>query len=149
MAVKPIPDDRPRLTPYLIVQGVPQLIDFMKEVFDAEERHRTTRPDGRVVHAEVRIGDSAVMMGEPTGKWKPMPGSIHLYVNDADATYKRALQAGATSLMEPADQYHGDRYGGVEDPAGNHWWIVTHIEDVSPEDMAKREKEFLKQQAHS
>ena len=106
-----------------------------------------TVPDGRVVHAEVRIGDSMVMMGEPHGKWKSMPGAVFIYVQDADATYKKALEAGARSLMEPQDQYHGDRYGGVEDSFGNQWWISMRIEDVSPEEMARREEEFFRQKA--
>lgn len=122
MAVKPIPDGYHTVTPYLIVQGVAKLIDFLKQAFEAEEIHRTTRPDGTIMHAVVRIGDSVVMMGE----FKPMPGSIYLYVNDTDATYKRALQAGAASMMEPADQFYGDRNAGVKDPVGNHWWIATH-----------------------
>jgi len=147
MAVKPIPDDRPCITPYLVVPGVARLIDFLKQVFDAKETHRSAMPDGTVVHAEVRIGDSFVMMGEPQGDWKAMPGNIYIYVEDADATYRRALEAGATSLMEPADQFHGDRYGGVRDPFGNGWWIVTHIEDVPPEEMARRDKEFMKQRS--
>ncbi len=144
MAVKPIPDGRPRITPYLAVHGVPKLIDFLKQVFAAEVTHRTTMPGGRE-HAEVRIGEALVMMGEPGGDWKPMPGSIYIYVSDADSTYKRALEAGATSLMEPADQYHGDRYGGVQDPFGNQWWIATHIEDVSPEEIARREAALMKE----
>lgn len=94
--------------------------------------------DGTIMHAEVRIGDSVVMMGESGGEFTPMPASIHLYVEDTDATYKRALRAGATSLREPADQFYGDRSAGVKDLAGNHWWIATHKEDVSPEELEKR-----------
>jgi len=87
-------------------------------------------------------------MGEPRGEWKPMPGTIYLYVyvNDTDAVYKRALQAGATSLMEPSDQFYGDRNAGVKDPVGNYWWIATHIEDVPPAELAKRAEAFMKQQ---
>ncbi len=149
MAVKPIPDDRHRVTTYLVVPGVPKLIDFMNQVFGAQELRRTTAPGGRVAHAEVKIGDSFIMMGEPTGEWKVMPGMMYVYVEDVDATYREALAAGATSLMEPADQYHGDRYGGVEDPFGNKWWIATHIEDVSPAEMAKREQAFSQQKAQA
>lgn len=83
------------------------MIDFLKQAFTAKEISRHTRPDGSIMHAEVRIGDSVIMMGEPTGEFRPMPGSIHLYVHDTDAAYKRALQAGATSLREPADQFYG------------------------------------------
>lgn len=147
MTVQPIPEGRHRVTPYLIIEGVPRLLEFTKQVFDAEEVHRSSLPDGSVIHAEVTIGDSAIMMGEARDEWKPMPGSIYLYTEDCDATYQRALDAGATSLMEPADQFHGDRYGGVQDACGNQWWLVTHIEDVSPEEMARREAEFIKQRA--
>jgi PhnB protein len=100
--------------------------------------HRFSGPDGTVGHAEVRIGGSPVMMGEARGPWPAMPCAIYLYVNDTDAVYRRALAAGATSLMEPADQFYGDRNAGVKDPCGNFWWIATHKEDVSPEELQAR-----------
>ena len=146
MAVKPIPDGFHSVTPYLIVPGVAKLIDFLKQAFEAEETHRSTRPDGAIMHAQVTIGDSAVMMGEPMGEFQPMPGSIYLYVNDTDAVYKHALRACATSIMEPADQFYGDRNAGVKDPSGNIWWIATHKEDVPPEELAKRAEALMKQQ---
>jgi PhnB protein len=146
MAVTPIPKGYHTVTPYLVVQGVPKLIDFLKQAFDAQEIMRMPRPDGTIMHAEVRVGDSAVMMGEARGEFKPMPGSLYLYVDDTDATYQRALQAGATSLMEPANQFYGDRHAGVADPVGNHWWIATHIEDVLPEELARRAEAFMKQE---
>lgn len=139
MAVKPIPDGYHSVTPYLVVQGAAKLLDFLKQAFAAQELHRPMlRPDGTIMHAEVRVGDSVVMMGEPMGEHTPMPGSLYLYVPDVDAVYKRALQAGATSLTEPADQFYGDRSAGVTDPVGNRWWIATHKEDVAPEEMAQR-----------
>ncbi len=147
MAVKPIPDGFHSVTPYLVVPGVPKLIDFLTQAFEAKELHRSARPDGAIMHAEVKIGDSIVMMGEPMGEFKAMPGAIYLYVNDTDATYKRALQAGATSMTEPADQFYGDRNAGVKDPAGNLWWIATHKEDVSPEELAKRAQAMMKKQS--
>lgn len=147
--VKPIPDGYHTITSCLIVPGVAKLIDFLKEAFGAKEALRRTRPDGAVVHAEVRIGDSRVMMGEPMGEWKAMPCAIYLYVDDADAVYKRALQAGATSLMEPADQFYGDRNAGVKDPVGNLWWIATHIEDVPPEELTKRAEAAMRQQGQA
>jgi uncharacterized glyoxalase superfamily protein PhnB len=119
MAVKPIPDGYHTVTPYLTVQGAAALLEFLKKAFDAKETERVTRPDGTIGHAEVKIGDSVVMLSEAMGEWKAMPTSIYLYVNDADAAYKRALQAGGTSVMEPANQFWGDRHGGVTDPAGN------------------------------
>lgn len=145
MAVNPIPKDRSRITPYLVVSGADKLLDFLKQVFDAEEFYCMRSSDGSVMHAEVKIGGESIMMGEAKDEWPPMPGSVYIYVEDADATYKKALEAGATSIMEPADQFHGDRYGGVTDPAGNQWWIVSHVEDVSPEELARREKEFIQQ----
>ena len=138
MTVKPIPDGYHSVTPYLVVQGADKLIDFLKEAFEGTEVERMTRPDGGVAHAEVRIGDSVIMMGEASGEFPAMPAMIYLYVNDADAVYKRALQARATSLEEPSDQFYGDRRAGVKDQFGNYWYMATHKEDVSPEEMARR-----------
>lgn len=138
--VKPIPQGYHSVTPYLSVQGVPKLITFLKQAFGAEERERMTTPDGRVSHAEMKIGDSIVMMGEPTGESKPMPSMIYLYLEDTDAAYKRALAAGATSLRAPTDMFYGDRNAAVTDSVGNQWWIATHMEDVPPEEMQRRMK---------
>ncbi|HYT29731.1 MAG TPA: VOC family protein [Actinomycetota bacterium] len=135
--VEPIPDGYHSVAPYLMVQGVPGLIDLLRDAFGADESLRLPRPDGTIRHAEVRIGGSVVMMGEVSDPSQTMPASIHLYVEDADAAYERALRAGATSLREPTDEFYGDRLGGVRDPVGNQWWIATHREDVPPEEMAK------------
>jgi PhnB protein len=137
-SVKPIPDGYHTVTPYLIVHGVPRLLDFLQQAFGATELIRAPRPDGSIMHAEVTIGDSRVMMGEPPTSSPSMPGCVHLYVVDTDALYHLALQAGATSLREPTDQFYGDRMAGVQDPVGNHWWIATHTEDVSPAELARR-----------
>jgi uncharacterized glyoxalase superfamily protein PhnB len=145
MAVRPIPEGHHTVTPYLVVHGVPQLLDFVHQAFGAVEVHRTALPDGTIMHAEVRIGDSIVMMGEAPSGSRPMLGSLYLYVPDADAVYRSALEAGATSLTEPADQFYGDRSAGVLDPLGNHWWIATHKEDLSPEEMARRVEAAVKQ----
>jgi PhnB protein len=136
--VKPVPDGFHSITPYLAVPGVAKLIDFLAAVFDAKETERMMRPDGTVHHAEVQIGDSKVMLGEPAAPRQPMPAMLYLYVADVDAAYHRAIQAGATSLAEPANQFYGDRHGGVQDPSGNQWWIATHIEDVAPDEMQRR-----------
>jgi PhnB protein len=139
VAVKPVPEGYHTATPYLIVPGVAKVIDFLKQTFDAKElRERSSRPDGAIMHAEVRIGDSPIMLGEPVGQFQAMPATIYVYVPDTDACYQRALKAGGTSLMEPADQFYGDRNAGVRDPSGNVWWIGTHIEDVAPEEIARR-----------
>ena len=147
MPVKPIPDGYHSVTPYLIAQGADKLLDFLKRAFAAEETVRMPKPDGSIAHAEVRIGDSVVMLADAGEQWSPMPAGIHLYVEDCDATYLRALEAGATSVQEPADQFYGDRSGGVRDPVGNHWWISTHVEDVSEEEIAKRAEERAAQES--
>ena len=137
-SVKPIPEGAHTVTPYLVVEGIPKLLDFLKQAFGAQERFRMARPDGGVMHADVMIGDSIVMMGEAMGEWKPKPGSLYLYVEDVDAVYQRAIDAGGTKVREPSNQFYGDRTGGVIDPCGNYWGIATHVEDVSHEEMAKR-----------
>ena len=138
--VKPVPEGYHSVTPYVTVEGAPKLIDFLKEVFHAEERERMLTPEGRVSHAEVKIGDSIMMLSDPSAQWTPVPASAYVYVDDTDAAYNRALKAGATSMLEPADQFYGDRNAGVRDQWGNRWWIATHVEDVSPEEMQRRMK---------
>ena len=115
-------------TPYLIVENVSGLIFFLHEVFGAVSRGEPKiREDGSIQHAEVRIGDSVIMMGEPTEEYPCMPSMIYLYVNDCDESYQKALDEGAVSVLEPSLYPHGDRYGGVRDFAGNISWIVTHV----------------------
>lgn len=138
MAVKPIPEGYHTVTPYLIVPDVEGQIRFVKEAFDAEERSISRDGDGRIMHAEVKIGDSVVMMGESNEEFPPMPAMLHLYLENVDAVYQRALAAGATSLREPTDEFYGDRAGGVQDAYGNQWWMATHVEDVSEEEMMRR-----------
>jgi uncharacterized glyoxalase superfamily protein PhnB len=141
---KAIPDGYHSVTPHLINENASRLMEFLKQAFDATEINRMADPDGRVMHAEMRIGDSMVMIGEASGEWKPMPASIALYVENADATYKRALDAGAVSIREPQDQFYGNRSGAVRDLAGNHWWIATHIEDVPPGELKTRAEKWMK-----
>jgi uncharacterized glyoxalase superfamily protein PhnB len=138
MAVKPIPDGYHHVTPYLIVRGADALVEFLKQSFGAKEMMRHARPDGAVMHAEVRIGDSVVMLADASDQHPPAPCVLHLYTEDTDAAYQRALKAGGTSLREPATQFYGDRSAGVKDPFGNSWWISTHVEDVSPEEIERR-----------
>jgi len=138
MAVKPIPDGYHTVTPYLVVSDVAGLIDFLEQVFGASETERMERPDGSIMHAEVRIGDSVVMMGEASDEFAPMPGMLHIYLEDVDDAYGRALAAGATSLREPTDEFYGDRAAGVQDAFGNQWWMATHVEDVSAEELQRR-----------
>jgi PhnB protein len=136
--VKPIPDGYHQITPYLTVENGAELVEFLQRAFGATVQHQMDRPDGSLWHADLQIGDSHVMLGGASEEWPAMPSAIHLYVEDADATYTRALAAGGTSIMEPMDMFYGDRHGGVKDPSGNSWWIATHIEDVSPEELARR-----------
>ena|ERR1051325_4460394 len=145
MAVKPIPDGYHTVTPYLVVEGAARMIDFMKEAFGAEEVFRMAGKDGRVDHAEVRIGNSMIMVGDASDEHKARPSMICLYVEDVDATYQRAIAAGATSIREVADQFYGDRSGGVTDASGMQWWISTHVEDVTPEELAKRAAAYEEQ----
>jgi len=136
--VKPIPDGYHTVTPYLVVSGVARLLEFQQQAFGATVIERMTRPDGTVMHAEVRLGDSMVMLGEPQEASQAMPAMLYLYLEDVDAVYRRALAAGATSVREPATQFYGDRNCGVRDACGNQWWIATHVENVSPEEMKRR-----------
>jgi PhnB protein len=134
MPVKPIPQGFSTVTPYLYMKDAARFIDFVKTAFGAVEHGRMPGPDGTISHASLQIGDSMVMLSEGDAK----PCSLFLYVEDTDAQYRRALQAGATSDMEPADQPWGDRYATVKDAWGNLWQIGTHIEDLSEEEMMKR-----------
>ncbi len=136
--VKAVPEGYHTVTPSLVAEHVGRLLDFVIEAFDAMELDRLTLADGTIAHAEVKIGDSRVMMGEASAEWSAMPGRVYLYVSDADASYKRALEAGATSIMEPKDQFYGDRNAVVRDPVGNVWTIATHKEDLTPEEIRRR-----------
>jgi PhnB protein len=147
MAVSPIPEGYRTVTPYLVVEGATNVLEFVKQAFGAEEKFRMDAPGGKIGHAEVQIGDSIVMMGDAGAENPAMPAMIHLYVDDCDATYERALVAGGTSEREPTDQFYGDRSAGVRDSAGNLWWIATHVEDVPEEEMAKRIEEATAAQA--
>jgi PhnB protein len=138
--VKAIPEGYHTITPYLVLDGAARVIEFLKQAFDAKEMLRMSGPDGKIGHTELRIGDSMLMLSDSQGPWKPMPAMLYLYVEDVDATYQRALQAGATPVSEPKDQFYGDRSGAVQDSSGNQWWIGTHIEDVSEEELLRRHK---------
>jgi PhnB protein len=141
MAVKPIPDGYHAVTPYLVVDGASKLIDFLKGTFGATELFRMPAPGDRVGHAEVKIGDSNIMIADNTGEWPARPAMLYVYVTDVDATHKRALSAGATQVKEPANQFYGDRSSGITDAFGNYWGIATHVEDVSPEELERRAKQ--------
>ena len=126
------------VTPYLTVQGAAKLLDFLKQAFGAEEIGRYPEPSGRIAHACVKIGDSMVEMSDCTDEWPATACSLHFYVPDVDAVYRRALKAGGVSLREPADQFYGERSAGVRDVCGNNWFIGTRIEALSKEEIDKR-----------
>jgi PhnB protein len=144
---KPIPPGFHTVTPYLIIDGAEDIIGFMQKAFGAKSEHEPTkRPDGKIMHATLKIGDSMVMLADSSEHAKATAVMLYLYVPDVDAAYQKALKAGATSLMEPADQFYGDRTGGVKDAAGNSWFFGTHIEDVAPDELKKRAAEMFKNQ---
>ena len=142
MKVKPIPEGFHTITPYFNVREAAKYIDFLKHAFDAKVTFVATFSDGSLLSAEVQVGDSMVMIGEADDNEKNvMRASLYLYVDDVDAVFNRAIQAGATPIDEPVDQFWGDRSGVVEDPAGNQWWISTHREDMSTEELVRRAEE--------
>lgn len=121
------PEGYTSVAPYLIVDGAARTIDFLVRVFGAEELRRFAGPDGRVMHAEVRIDDTVVMLADGGGDWPPVPANVHVYVPDVDDVYRRALEAGAVSVQEPVKKDDEDRRGGVRDAVGTTWWIATRV----------------------
>ena len=146
MAVKPVPEGYHTITPYITVNNPEQVIDFLKKAFDAQEIFAMRDEQGKVRHAEVKVGSSMLMLGGAHDQWTARPGNFYVYVEEVDAMYKRAVAAGATPISEPADQFYGDRHGGVTDSQGNNWWIATHIEDVARDELDRRAKEWEQKQ---
>ncbi|WP_328942086.1 VOC family protein [Streptomyces sp. NBC_00250] len=146
MSVNPVPQGYHTVTPWIISRDTVALIDFLKRAFGAEELACMADEEGTVQHAEVRIGDSVVMMFDARPEWPPTPGFLRLYVEDADATHRQAVAAGGTSVTEVTHLFFGDRVGRVRDPLGNLYWIQTRVEDLSPEEMEHRlgDPEFTK-----
>ena len=140
--VKAIPEGYHSIQPYLISNEADKIIDFAKKAFGAQEIMRMPGPDGGVMHAEFKVGDSIVMTGGGGPGMTSQPATVMFYTEGVDEVYKRALSAGGTSEREPEDQFYGDRSAGVKDPAGNTWWIHTHVEDVSEQEMERRQKEM-------
>lgn len=147
-AANPVPQGYHNVTPYLVVEGAAKVIDFMKKTFDAKEATRMTGPDGKIGHAELKIGDSTVMIGDAMMDFRPMQASLYVYVEDVDKTFQRAIQAGAKSIKEPMDQFYGDRSGCVLDSGNNTWWIATHVEDVSEPELKRRAQEMQHKMAN-
>jgi uncharacterized glyoxalase superfamily protein PhnB len=136
--VKNPPEGYRTVSSYAVVEDPDEVIAFVTGVLGGSVKERVEGPDGRVTHAELIIGDSMVMVGGAGGENAPFPAMLHVYVDDVDDVYRAAIQAGATSIREPEDMFYGDRSGGVADSQGNQWWLSTHVEDVSPEEMARR-----------
>jgi PhnB protein len=144
--VNPIPDGYPRVMPYLIVDGASAAIDFYSSVLGAKERMRMPMPGGKIGHAELELGDSLIALADEfpdMGARGPRsiggtPVTLHVYVEDVDAVFEEALKAGATALGQVEDRFYGDRSGQFEDPFGHKWDVATHVEDVAPDEMAKR-----------
>ena len=147
MAVKPIPDEYHSVQPYLVVDGAQELIAFLRGTFGVDEPQAMPRPDGKVGHAEVHVGDSVIMLADSGGPTEAEPTQTMLvcYVEDCDKTYAKALEAGGESIQAPEDQFYGDRAAGVRDAFGNRWYFHTHVEDVSPEEMGRRMQEMQQQ----
>ncbi|MCB1125244.1 MAG: VOC family protein [Verrucomicrobiae bacterium] len=149
--VKPVPEGYHSVTPYLILKDAAKAIEFYGQVFGATESCRMPTPDGKVAHAELRIGDSCVMLAdenEAVQARSPLTigdtsVNLLLYIEDVDTVVRRAVAAGATLLMEVKDQFYGDRSGTFVDPFGHKWTVATHIEDLTPEEMERRAKELL------
>lgn len=149
--VKPIPDGYPRLSPGLAVDDASAAIEFYRDVFGATERMRVPRPGGKIMHAELQIVDSVLMVNDEApeiGSLGPRsvggtPVVLSVYVEDVDATFARALELGAKEIHPITNQFYGDRSGGFEDPWGHKWYVATHVEDVSEEDMAARMADMM------
>ena len=147
--VDAIPEGMHTVTPHLVCEGAAAAIEFYKKAFGAVETARMPGPNGKLMHAAVRIGDSTVMLADDFPEYgglgpkalKGSPVTLHVYVTDADATFAQAVAAGATVKMPMADMFWGDRYGQVTDPFGHHWSIATHVKDMTPEEMSEAMKQ--------
>ncbi|CAG0989319.1 hypothetical protein GPROT1_02874 [Gammaproteobacteria bacterium] len=155
MSVKAIPDGYHTVTPYLHVQGAAQAIEFYQRAFGATELFRLVAPNGNIGHAEIKIGDSAIMLADPceTGEFRSPQSlggssvSLHVYVEDVDARFAQAVSAGAKVRRPLQDQFYGDRTGALEDPFGHVWFLATHKEDLTPEEIGRRAEALHRQES--
>ena len=145
-AKSPIPPGHHTVTPQLTCDNTAQAIDWYKKALGAEEIARAVGPDGKIMHAEIKIGDSLIMVSDATAQNQPTQTMLYIYVPNVDAVYQRAVAAGGTSVMEPMDMFYGDRSGGVKDPSGTQWFIGTHKEDVAPQELKRAEAHLKSQQ---
>jgi uncharacterized glyoxalase superfamily protein PhnB len=147
MAVKPIPEGYHTVVPYIVAEDANALLTFLKAGLHATEQEIMRYPDGRIWHGDVMVGDSHVMLSQATAQHPAMPITLYLYVPDTDAAYRDAIAAGGSSVMEPATQFYGDRNAGVRDSNGNMWYFGTHVEDVPPEEIKRRQAEEAEKRA--
>jgi PhnB protein len=132
------PDGFHTVNPYLVVRGAAEVLDFLVKAFDAKEvGERFKAPDGKIMHAAVRIGDSMVEVGDGA---EPMPTNLHMWVDDVDVMYRRAVASGGVSVREPTNEFYGERSAGVKDPGGNNWWLACQVEELSSEEIMRRAK---------
>ena len=146
MAVKPVPEGYHTVSPFMIVDGAQRVLSFLEATFDAEVKGLTwgdERDDGTrlIMNVEVRVGTSMVMLADARENVPPQPTMLYVYVDDVDTVHAKAIAAGGEEIMPPMDMFYGDRHGGVMDPAGNTWWIASHIEDVSGDELQRRADE--------
>ena len=152
MTVKPIPDGYHSVTPYLMIKGASEAIEFYKQAFDATELFRLVAPNGAIGHAEIKIGDSSIMLADPCEQAafrdpRSLGGSsvaLHIYLEDVDAQFAQAVSAGAKAVKPVQDQFYGDRTGTLEDPFGHIWCLATHKEDLTPEEINRRAEALFK-----
>ena len=138
-AIQKRPEGFHTVNPYLVVNGAAEVLEFLTKAFDAKEvGERFKSPDGKITHSAVRIGDSMVEVGDTPAE--PMPMNFHMYVDDVDSTYLRAIRAGGVSVREPMTTFYGERSAGVKDPGGNNWWLACQVEDLSTEEIIRRAK---------
>jgi len=153
MTVKPIPDGYHSITPYLMIKGASEAIEFYKRAFGATEIFRLSHPNGQIGHAEIKIGDSSVMLADPCEQGafrtpQSLGGSsvaLHVYVKDVDAQFAQAVSAGAKAVKPVFDQFYGDRTGTLQDPFGHIWFLATHKEDITPEEISRRAEALFQQ----
>src|SRR5437764_3932712 len=149
MNVRPIPEGFYTITPYFHVKDINNMIGFLTHVFGAKTIQTSKLANGKILNAQMQIADSMIELSEVHGDFQPMPCAIHLYVEDADAVYAKAVEVGAMSVMEPSTQFYGDREAFVIDPNNNHWYIATRLENVSEEELQKRMQSFMEEKANN
>lgn len=144
MKVKPIPEAFENVIPFLVCSDTQKVIDFAVKVFGASVDDISKSDAGTIMHATIHIRNSAIMLSEASEQYPSKPVMMYIYVEDVDQIYKKGIEAGGESLREPTNEFYGDRSCGLKDVSGNQWWVASHVEDVSPEEIQKRQKEHRK-----